>query len=74
MHDGAAVIVNYPGRIQQAQEVVAGTKKVGGPAIAVQDDVRKVATSLATGAPEACLNREAEASVDRLTRRPSTKL
>lgn len=41
--DGAAVVVNYSGSIQQAKEVVAEIEKNGGKAVAVQADVGKVA-------------------------------
>jgi 3-oxoacyl-[acyl-carrier protein] reductase len=40
--DGAAVVVNYSGSVQQAQETVALIEKVGGKAIPVQADVSKV--------------------------------
>jgi len=41
--DGAAVVVNYAGSEQQAQEVVAGIEKAGGQAVAAQADVSRVA-------------------------------
>jgi 3-oxoacyl-[acyl-carrier protein] reductase len=41
--DGAAVVVNYAGSQQQAQEVVAEIEKAGGHALAVRADVSKVA-------------------------------
>jgi 3-oxoacyl-[acyl-carrier protein] reductase len=41
--DGAAVVVNYAGSQQQAQEVVAEIEKAGGHALAVRADVGKVA-------------------------------
>jgi 3-oxoacyl-[acyl-carrier protein] reductase len=41
--DGAAVVVNYAGRIEQAREVVAGIEKAGGRALAVKADVSRVA-------------------------------
>ncbi len=40
--DGAAVVVNFAGRVEQAQEVVASIDKAGGKAIAVLADVSKV--------------------------------
>ncbi len=40
--DGAAVVVNYAGGAQQAQETVALIEKAGGEAIHVQADVSKV--------------------------------
>lgn len=40
--DGASVVVNYAGSVEQAQEVVAGIDKAGGRAVAVQADVSKV--------------------------------
>ncbi len=40
--DRAAVVVNYAGSEQQAQEVVAGIEKAGGQAVAVRADVSKV--------------------------------
>jgi 3-oxoacyl-[acyl-carrier protein] reductase len=41
--DGAAVVVNYAGRAEQAREVVAAIEKAGGRALAVQADVSKAA-------------------------------
>ena len=41
--DGAAVVVNYSGSAQQAEEVVAEVMRIGGKAVAVQADVSKVA-------------------------------
>jgi 3-oxoacyl-[acyl-carrier protein] reductase len=41
--DGAAVVVNYAGSEQQAQEVVASIEKAGGQAVAVRADVSRVA-------------------------------
>jgi 3-oxoacyl-[acyl-carrier protein] reductase len=40
--DGAAVVVNYAGNAEKAQEVVAEIETAGGRAIAVQADVSKV--------------------------------
>lgn len=40
--DGAAVVVNYAGRVEQAREVVAGIEKAGGRALTVQADVSNV--------------------------------
>ena len=40
--DGAAVVVNYAGSTQQAQETVALIKRAGGKAVSVQADVSKV--------------------------------
>jgi 3-oxoacyl-[acyl-carrier protein] reductase len=41
--DGAAVVVNYARRAEEAREVVAGIERAGGRAISVQADVSKVA-------------------------------
>ena len=41
--DGAAVVVNYAGSVQQAQETVGLIEKAGGKAVALQADVGKVA-------------------------------
>jgi 3-oxoacyl-[acyl-carrier protein] reductase len=41
--DGAAVVVNYSGSVQQAQETVGLIEQSGGRAVAVQADVSKVA-------------------------------
>jgi len=41
--DGAAVVVNYSGSIQQAQDTVAHIEQAGGKAVSVQADVSKVA-------------------------------
>jgi 3-oxoacyl-[acyl-carrier protein] reductase len=40
-HDGAAVVVNYVGSAQQAQDAVGQIEKEGGRAVAVQADVSK---------------------------------
>ncbi len=40
-HDGAAVVVNYAGSGQQAQDAVGQIEKEGGRAVAVQADVSK---------------------------------
>jgi 3-oxoacyl-[acyl-carrier protein] reductase len=42
-HDGAAVVVNYAGSAQQAQDTVGLIEKAGAKAVAVQADVSKVA-------------------------------
>ena len=41
--DGAAVVLNYSGRAQQAQQTVGLIEAAGGKAVAVQADVSKVA-------------------------------
>lgn len=40
--DGASVVVNYAGRVDAANEVVASIEAMGGQAIAVQADVSKI--------------------------------
>src|SRR5580704_16559583 len=42
-HDGAAVVVNYAGSAQQAQETVGLIEEAGAKAVSVQADVSNVA-------------------------------